>query len=208
MKKTTKISILIIFGAVIFLPALSVDAQTGTYDISGVVWHDANKDRIQIRYESLMQGWTITLEGPVNMNTLTEYKGVYSFTGLTPGTYKVCQTPEINWVQSYPAEDNCHNITITNSDVNNVNFGVYKVEGSVLGASTTGDSGSTGGTSTNGATSSDNGSTSGTSSDSDGEVLGETGASPMTVFSIVLGFIMLIIGFIGLRNTLKSELDY
>jgi hypothetical protein len=49
-----------------------------------------------------LAGWTITLSGPVSASSVTDAFGNYSFAGLPPGTYVVCQAPQIGWWQTVP----------------------------------------------------------------------------------------------------------
>lgn len=189
--------LILVLGLMFGLPVLSVNAQSGTYSISGVVFDDQNKNELKDRYESVIQNWTVTLSGDKSSTQITKIGGVYSFDGLAPGTYKVCQVAQDFWTQNYPKGDGCYNVTITNSDVTEANFGVFhNPDAAVLGESTetpTTDTGTGGGTSSS------------TTTDGKGEVLGETGA-PAWVYALSVGAtLMFFIGFIKLTGLKPSR---
>ncbi|MGH8027147.1 MAG: SdrD B-like domain-containing protein, partial [Pseudoxanthomonas sp.] len=65
--------------------------------IAGRVWLDSDSDGVIDASETGIGGVTVTLAGtdqngdPVNLTTITNPDGSYSFTGLTPGTYTVTE---------------------------------------------------------------------------------------------------------------------
>jgi hypothetical protein len=85
---------------------------------SGVKFHDRDGDGnwepsgasagITGDDEIGLSGWTITLTGTdgagnaVSETRTTDGNGAYSFTGLRPGTYTVCETPQTGWAQTFP----------------------------------------------------------------------------------------------------------
>jgi uncharacterized repeat protein (TIGR01451 family) len=78
--------------------------------ISGNVWFDADNDGVKDAGETTgVPGVTITLTGtddlgnPVNLSTTTNASGVYSFTGLRPGTYSLTETQPSAWVDGLDA---------------------------------------------------------------------------------------------------------
>jgi hypothetical protein len=68
-----------------------------------------------------LAGWEIILkkDGAQVASTNTVADGSYSFTGLQPGTYQVCETPQTGWTA---IGDTCKPVTLTTTDVNGVNF--------------------------------------------------------------------------------------
>jgi hypothetical protein len=50
-----------------------------------------------------LSGWVIELSGPVTTTTSTDASGNYSFTGLTAGTYTICETIGTGWRQTWPS---------------------------------------------------------------------------------------------------------
>lgn len=56
-----------------------------------------------------LEGWTITLTGPVSATTTTDSNGYYEFTGLSDGTYTVSETLRDGWTNCTPAS---YDITI------------------------------------------------------------------------------------------------
>jgi hypothetical protein len=56
--------------------------------------------------------WTITLTKPggATVSTQTSTDGTYSFTGLVPGEYQVCETPQTGWT---PIGVTCMPVTLT-----------------------------------------------------------------------------------------------
>jgi len=77
--------------------------------IQGQKWHDFNRDGIKDPGEPGLPGWTIFLDtnndrvlNEGELSTTTDINGNYSFTGLTPGAYRVAEVQQANWVQSFP----------------------------------------------------------------------------------------------------------
>ncbi len=95
--------------------------------ISGFKWNDKNANGVVNEDEEKLNGWTVTLYNAQNQalgSTVTANGGLYSFTNLAPGSYSVCETQQTNWVQTYPASNGCHTITIDKSgESNQANFG-------------------------------------------------------------------------------------
>lgn len=80
-----------------FVPA-PADAATGT--ISGVAFHDANRDGKLSSGEERFAGHAVQLydvDGKFVWQTQTDSDGWYSFTGLAPGTYTVRYGPATWW---------------------------------------------------------------------------------------------------------------
>jgi hypothetical protein len=76
-----------------------------TAEIQGTAFGDVDVSFTRSAGETGLAGWTITLSGPVSGSTVTDADGNYSFIGLTPGTYVICEDPQIGWWQSAPMDD-------------------------------------------------------------------------------------------------------
>lgn len=75
-----------------------------TAQISGTAFGDVDASFTRSAGETGLAGWTITLSGPVSGSTVTDADGNYSFIGLTPGTYVICEEPQIGFWQSLPMD--------------------------------------------------------------------------------------------------------
>jgi len=103
--------------------------------VSGVKFNDANGNGQRDTNEPLLKDWEIVLTKKCKpgLNDLTRVahqeecqeetwtattneKGEYNFGGLKPGYYKVCETQQANWTQTFPAaDDGCHEFVIETS---------------------------------------------------------------------------------------------
>ena len=75
-----------------------------TAEIQGTAFGDVNGDFVWSPGETGLEGWTIELSGPVTATAVTDALGNYSFVGLPPGTYTICEAPQISYWQSVPME--------------------------------------------------------------------------------------------------------
>ncbi len=69
-----------------------------------------------------LAGWTITLKnstGAVIATTTTDGDGFYSFCGLAPGMYEVCEEMQADWMN---VGDTCIEVTLVEDDAVDVNF--------------------------------------------------------------------------------------
>ena len=82
-------------------PPVEPPASTGA-EIQGAAFGDADMSFSWTTGETGLAGWTITLSGPVSASQVTDASGNYSFVALPPGTYVVCQAPQIGWWQTVP----------------------------------------------------------------------------------------------------------
>lgn len=95
--------------------------------ISGAKWDDQDGDG-EWGDEPTLPDWHIQLftnnDGDmgdqVGEDAVTNSDGYYSFTGVEPGDYFVCEAGQEGWIQTYPDFDssypNCHEVTITSGD--------------------------------------------------------------------------------------------
>ncbi len=75
-----------------------------TAEIRGTAFGDTDMNFVWSAGETGLAGWTIQLTGPVTATAVTAEDGTYSFVGLAPGTYTVCQAPQMGWWQSLPMD--------------------------------------------------------------------------------------------------------
>ncbi len=75
-----------------------------TAEISGTAFGDNDANFVWSTGETGLAGWEIQLSGPVSASTVTDAAGNYSFVGLPPGTYVVCELPQMGWWQSLPMD--------------------------------------------------------------------------------------------------------
>lgn len=84
-------------------PADTTQPSTGA-EIHGAAFADADISFSWSSGEVGLAGWSVTLSGPVSGSTVTDASGNYSFVGLPPGTYVVCEAPQIGWWQTVPMD--------------------------------------------------------------------------------------------------------
>jgi uncharacterized repeat protein (TIGR01451 family) len=102
---------------------------------SGRKFHDLNANGALDQGEPGLAGWTINLDGTdgqnnvINLNTLTDVNGAYSFT-VNPGSYIVTETIPADWYQSKPGTPQApagYNITLTSGETDSDNdFGNFQ----------------------------------------------------------------------------------
>lgn len=136
-----------------------------TYSISGMKWNDLDADSEKDSGEPGLQGWEIHISSGDAFieTTTTDVNGNYSFSGLIPNTYIVCETGQVGWSKTHPtgnticqSEGAGHTVILLGESLNNVDFGNHETlplveeesggntrsgsrrSGSVLGASTEG----------------------------------------------------------------------
>lgn len=102
--------------------------------ICGNKFNDKNRDGRQVSGELGISGWTIYLEGPMNLTAVTDDNGNFCFYGLIPGTYTVREENKTGWRQTKPSS-----ITYTLEVGNGTNFigidfGNYKDPTVILGS--------------------------------------------------------------------------
>lgn len=98
---------------------ISAPPDTGVID--GMKFWDQDCDGEKDANEPGLAGWTIVLTGPVNLTVTTNANGQYSFTGLPPGTYTICELGFFGWQPTSPA-GGCYTVTFTGNSIHNLNF--------------------------------------------------------------------------------------
>jgi hypothetical protein len=96
-------------------------------DISGHKFNDVNGNGKWDIGEPTLKNWEIKLtkmcpvvtvaeiacQNQVLATKTTDANGAYSFNDLESGTYKVCETMQANWTQTFPAtQDGCHEVVV------------------------------------------------------------------------------------------------
>ncbi len=94
--------------------------------ISGVKFNDLNGNGIKDAGEPGLQGWFISLNGPVNATTETDANGNYSFNNLPNGDYLITEDQQVGWLQTMPGAPGSYSVTITGGQTLVRNFGNYK----------------------------------------------------------------------------------
>jgi len=51
-------------------------------------------------------GWTVEVAGAASATAVSDGAGTYTFTGLPPGTYLVCEVLQLGWRQTVPSAGN------------------------------------------------------------------------------------------------------
>jgi parallel beta-helix repeat protein len=107
------------------LPSCVCAAENGS--ICGSKFNDLNNDGHWEDNEPGLEGWTINLEGPVNMSTITEPDGSFCFVDLPSGTYTVGETLVPGWIQTFPP-DGKYVIDLTMGESEgDIDFGNFKI---------------------------------------------------------------------------------
>ncbi len=92
--------------------------------IQGRKWNDVNGNGIKDSSEAFLPGWVIQLSN--GMIAVTDSLGYYTFTGVPPGVYKVTESPQTGWQQTFPATG-FHQVTLTaNQAIIDKDFGNRK----------------------------------------------------------------------------------
>jgi uncharacterized repeat protein (TIGR01451 family) len=100
--------------------------EPDTFSISGTKFNDEDKDGVKDGTEVGLQGWEIILSesNTFTASTTTESNGAYSFTGLTAGTYTLCETQQTGWNQTFPTTNGgCHEVAVATADITDIDFG-------------------------------------------------------------------------------------
>ena len=81
----------------------TIDDKIQLGSICGNKFNDKNRDGRKVSTEPGIRGWTIYLEGPMNLTAVTDDNGNYCFYGLIPGTYTVREENKTGWRQTKPS---------------------------------------------------------------------------------------------------------
>ena len=122
---------------------VDADNNFGNYQYatkSGYKWNDVDGDGLWGASEPGLQYWFIQLwQGSILIDEAeTDGIGYYEFTDLMPGTYQVCEVPQLGWVQTFPtsAGHDCGDGTygyeftlVSGQDEENNNFGNWMPPG-------------------------------------------------------------------------------
>jgi protocatechuate 3,4-dioxygenase beta subunit len=109
--------------------ANATDRNFGNFElgeISGLKFEDVNANGVQDGGEPAIEGWNITLTGPINNSTLTDSNGLYKFTGLTNGTYTIGEIINDGWTQITTPSSYEVDVTSGTNSTNNI-FGNFKL---------------------------------------------------------------------------------
>lgn len=121
----------------------NANVEVGNVELStihGVKWNDVDGDGEKDEAESLLSGWAINLyksngegydsEPTQTMNTSNDqHFGWYWFEDLIPGEYKVCETQQTGWRQTFPSESSCYTINLPDGN----SYGFQESENYVSG---------------------------------------------------------------------------
>jgi len=100
--------------------------------ISGMKFNDVNGNGVKDAGDTGLQGWTIYLDANNDstlntgeVSTQTDGSGNYSFTGLTPGTYRVREVQQSGWTRTTANPSAI--VAQSGTSVSNVNFGNFQL---------------------------------------------------------------------------------
>jgi hypothetical protein len=108
--------------------ASTVQSQTGS--ITGTVWNDLDADGVKDSGEPALSGWRIFIDkdGDKKWDTNETYvrsnsSGVYTFSGLQNGTYRICETlVDSSWRTTLPASG-VYTVVLTGGSTSTKNWG-------------------------------------------------------------------------------------
>ncbi|MGH7457116.1 MAG: SdrD B-like domain-containing protein, partial [bacterium] len=93
-----------------------------TGEIRGMIWRDLNVNESKEANEPVIKGWRVNLAGAANLSTTTDTLGNYTFTSLTPGTYRITVESRDKWRVTFP-RDSVHTAELVSAQVaDNINF--------------------------------------------------------------------------------------
>ncbi|HLF15797.1 MAG TPA: SdrD B-like domain-containing protein [Bacteroidota bacterium] len=80
--------------------------------IEGYKFRDRDGDGIRDAGEPGLEGWYISLNGPVNAVTQTDTSGYYAFTDLPPGGYLITEDNQVGWIQTLPSDPGSYTVVL------------------------------------------------------------------------------------------------
>lgn len=103
--------------------------------ISGKKFLDCNGDGILGGWcEYGLRDWMIFIDSdedgqldPEETSVSTRKYGKYTFKNLPAGTYRVCEVQKAGWIQTAPANAECHTIELNGENLTGWNFGNFKM---------------------------------------------------------------------------------
>ena len=97
--------------------------------ISGIKFEDHDGDGIMDSDDQGLAGWTISLDldadDIVDDSDVTDSNGEYSFEDLGPGTYRIKEMSQADWMQTTADPDDI--VASSGIDVEDVNFGNFQL---------------------------------------------------------------------------------
>lgn len=94
--------------------------------IAGMKFEDINGNGVRDDNEMSLEGWTINLfDGAATMTTETDEDGLYEFTGLAPGTYRINESQQSGWIKT--TADPAAVTMQSGKDVKDIDFGNFKL---------------------------------------------------------------------------------
>lgn len=116
-------------GATLTAIYKQIAEEIGKGTISGTVYNDDNRNKIQDASETGLSGWKVTLTNTstnaVSATTTTNSQGTYTFSGICDGNYKASVTLQTNWDITTPTNPDYQSLTVAQGDtVSDKDFGV------------------------------------------------------------------------------------
>jgi protocatechuate 3,4-dioxygenase beta subunit/uncharacterized protein (DUF2141 family) len=110
------------------------DKEVQLGSICGNKFNDKNRDGRKVSGEPGIAGWTIYLDGPMNLTAVTDANGDFCFYRLLPGTYTVREENKTGWRQSKPSSIT-YTLEVGNGDnFTGIDFGNFEDPSVTLGS--------------------------------------------------------------------------
>jgi len=116
-------------GATLTSIYTQIAEEIGKGTITGTVYNDANRNKVQDAAENGLSGWRVTLlDASTNAQVATvttDAQGNYAFSGVCDGNYKAQITTQTNWDITSPTNPDYQTINVSKGDtLPNKDFGV------------------------------------------------------------------------------------